>query len=248
MHVNAYAYVCICLYTHIYIYIYIYIYICTYTYIHTHTTTHTLIQANTSMSGERCADWSLFTPPSELLTLSAGLQSNLCRNPDWDNNGPWCFNNRGDKRFCNVPRCGGALANLTSLVATFEDLEAGWAHQDNVFSRVSEGVMGHVDASTAYCGRSSMFFPNTFADLRNDWIRDRGSGKRAPEGVLYSTGDFPYLCMAYKIPPDSNVSLEILFANDGNRKVLDVWKRFSLNILDIKVPVLAKFDVIAGTL
>jgi hypothetical protein len=48
-------------------------------------------QVNTTTSGENCADWSLFTPPSELLVLSSGLHKNVCRNPVWDANGPWCI-------------------------------------------------------------------------------------------------------------------------------------------------------------
>ncbi len=204
------------------------------------------MQANTTATDQKCADWSLYTPPSELLILSAGLHSNVCRNPDWDDNGPWCFDSRGTKKLCGVPKCGGSFANVTSVVATFEDMEAGVVHLDGSFNRLAEGSKAYVDTSTSYCGRASMFYPNTFGDLRSDWFRDRSSGKTAPDGAMFTTSDTPHICMAYKIPPTSTVTIEILFVNDGNRRVLEVWKRFGLNIISPNVAVTAMFNVIAG--
>ncbi len=200
-------------------------------------------QANTTISGESCADWSLFTPRSELLILNAGLYKNLCRNPDWDNNGPWCFNSQGQKKYCNIPKCGGAASRVTSVVATFEDLAADSQEIDHVFARNTWGTMGSVDTSTAYCGSSSWYFPKSAGALNKEWIRDSSSGKTVPDGNLYSTAEFPWLCMAYKIPPQSHVILGMWLHENGRH----VWKRFQMNaVLPLANRMLARFDIIAG--
>lgn len=40
---------------------------------------------------------------------NAGLDSNFCRNPDGDSNGPWCYTTDPNQRFefCNIPQCEG---------------------------------------------------------------------------------------------------------------------------------------------
>uniref|UniRef100_A0A8C0W347 Kringle domain-containing protein n=1 Tax=Castor canadensis TaxID=51338 RepID=A0A8C0W347_CASCN len=64
-------------------------------------------------SGVTCQKWSLiylgklsFYPekyPTE------GLEENYCRNPDSDENGPWCYTTNPDQRFdyCDIPECEG---------------------------------------------------------------------------------------------------------------------------------------------
>ncbi|XP_075059363.1 plasminogen-like [Mixophyes fleayi] len=62
-------------------------------------------------SGKTCQDWTSTTPHKPNLTPekfpNAGLESNFCRNPDGDENGPWCYTTDPSTRFefCNIPQC-----------------------------------------------------------------------------------------------------------------------------------------------
>ncbi|KAI4539100.1 hypothetical protein MG293_010492 [Ovis ammon polii] len=62
-------------------------------------------------SGVTCQKWSATSPhvpkfSPEKFPL-AGLEENYCRNPDNDENGPWCYTTDPDKRFdyCDIPEC-----------------------------------------------------------------------------------------------------------------------------------------------
>jgi hypothetical protein len=199
-------------------------------------------QANTTVSGGDCADWSNFaeTPPNELLILGSGLHKNLCRNPDWDSQGPWCYNRNGVKEYCNVPKCGGALSKFTSVVASFEDFGPDYQEPDNRFSHNTWGSMVTVDTTTSYCGRASAYFPRSTAEVNPDWLIDRESGKN-PECGWFNPAEIPYICMAYKIPATSHVVLGIDFDEFG-------WQYFGLNTLQLPwmQTMTARFDVIAG--
>jgi hypothetical protein len=197
------------------------------------------LQANTTKYGEDCADWSLFTPTSELLLLGTGLYKNLCRNPDWDENGPWCFKNNFQKEYCDVSKCGGASSKVTSVVASFEGLAADTQEVDHVFARIRGNTMVSIDVSTSYCGRASAYFPKSNAQFNSQWVIDRVS-KNPPVG-WYNTAEFPYVCLAYKIPATSHVVMAMRFADVG-------WQNFPLNFgnIDSTPGFAAKFDVIAG--
>uniref|UniRef100_A0A8D0EAB2 Plasminogen n=1 Tax=Salvator merianae TaxID=96440 RepID=A0A8D0EAB2_SALMN len=66
----------------------------------------------TTVSGKTCQPWrsqvphrhDAFTP---LTHPRAGLESNYCRNPDGDINGPWCYTTDLNKQweYCDIPRC-----------------------------------------------------------------------------------------------------------------------------------------------
>lgn len=45
----------------------------------------------------------------------ADLESNYCRNPDGDSQGPWCYTTDVNKRWesCSIPSCSGMYLNLT---------------------------------------------------------------------------------------------------------------------------------------
>uniref|UniRef100_A0A8D0XBY2 Plasminogen n=1 Tax=Sus scrofa TaxID=9823 RepID=A0A8D0XBY2_PIG len=66
----------------------------------------------TTVAGVPCQEWaaqephrhSIFTPETN---PRAGLEKNYCRNPDGDDNGPWCYTTNPQKLFdyCDVPQC-----------------------------------------------------------------------------------------------------------------------------------------------
>ncbi|KAG8583052.1 hypothetical protein GDO81_008263 [Engystomops pustulosus] len=62
-------------------------------------------------SGRTCQEWTATTPHTPNYTPNshrdAGLDSNFCRNPDRDPNGPWCYTTDPYQRFefCDIPQC-----------------------------------------------------------------------------------------------------------------------------------------------
>jgi len=66
----------------------------------------------TSISGRLCLRWSHhFNLPISDYPELAGRHS-YCRNPGGKEIQPWCYvdvNNRMQKEFCNIPKCGKSL-------------------------------------------------------------------------------------------------------------------------------------------
>ncbi|XP_052025692.1 plasminogen [Apodemus sylvaticus] len=62
-------------------------------------------------SGVACQKWSATSPHVPKFSPSThpneGLEENYCRNPDNDEEGPWCYTTDPDKRFdyCDIPEC-----------------------------------------------------------------------------------------------------------------------------------------------
>ena len=77
---------------------------------------------STTAAGVQCKHW-IDTPYWDVrLAMIAGLDANLCRNPDYRASGPWCVDSvDGQVKSCSVPHCGQDSAH----VMTFEDEEAG---------------------------------------------------------------------------------------------------------------------------
>ncbi|KAG9347515.1 hypothetical protein JZ751_005083 [Albula glossodonta] len=76
----------------------------------------TTYRGPTSMTalGVTCQAWSAMTPHQHssftpTTHSDKGLESNQCRNPDDDPNGPWCYTTDPNKKwdYCNIPDCGG---------------------------------------------------------------------------------------------------------------------------------------------
>ncbi|KAK3516689.1 hypothetical protein QTP70_022185, partial [Hemibagrus guttatus] len=65
-------------------------------------------------AGVTCQAWSASTPHmsnfNEKSHPGKGLDSNNCRNPDGDTNGPWCYTTDQSKKwdYCNIPDCAQA--------------------------------------------------------------------------------------------------------------------------------------------
>ncbi|NXP46712.1 PLMN protein, partial [Heliornis fulica] len=64
-----------------------------------------------TQKGVLCQKWSDYVPHKPNYTPekypTAGLEENYCRNPDSDENGPWCYTTDPATRFdyCNIPEC-----------------------------------------------------------------------------------------------------------------------------------------------
>lgn len=51
---------------------------------------------------------------------NAGLEENYCRNPDNDENGPWCYTTDSETRYdyCNISECEGGVVQMGILSFT----------------------------------------------------------------------------------------------------------------------------------
>merc|ERR1719460_1848130 len=60
--------------------------------------------ARTSRSGATCQQWALDSPHSHGYN---DLPMNFCRNPDGEDEGPWCYTEDPDERwnYCSIPKC-----------------------------------------------------------------------------------------------------------------------------------------------
>ncbi len=177
------------------------------------------LAAKTS-SGRECVDWRITPIWHPSLALTVGLESNLCRNPTQDLTlgGVWCYARstvgRLEREACAVPRCGGNLpfgSPGTAVLATFEDEEdtglARTVSWDNI-----NGVVPSVELGQAYCGEGALYVPNSFARPRFFWRLD----SRLPNGYApYPLRDFPYICMAYRIPHGTEVNMWILLQDQN---------------------------------
>lgn len=117
--------------------------------------------------------------------------------------GPWCLTRKG-RSYCNIPRCGGEEAANIAQVHTYEDEGVGGDRDTNSYWKELNGVYPRLDDKTAHCGKQSMYFPNSFS-RENSYVRTDTTkqGHNNP----YFVKDFPYICMAYKIPPTSLVAM-----------------------------------------
>uniref|UniRef100_A0A672PM31 Plasminogen-like n=1 Tax=Sinocyclocheilus grahami TaxID=75366 RepID=A0A672PM31_SINGR len=69
---------------------------------------------STTIVGVTCQAWSSMTPHQHAIFTpethpDKGLESNQCRNPDNDVNGPWCYTTDRNKKwdYCQIPDCDG---------------------------------------------------------------------------------------------------------------------------------------------
>uniref|UniRef100_A0A8C1FKX9 Plasminogen n=1 Tax=Cyprinus carpio carpio TaxID=630221 RepID=A0A8C1FKX9_CYPCA len=69
---------------------------------------------STTLTGVTCQAWSSMTPHQHASFTpeshpDKGLESNQCRNPDSDVNGPWCYTTDRNKKwdYCQIPDCDG---------------------------------------------------------------------------------------------------------------------------------------------
>ena len=68
--------------------------------------------ASTSRSGIPCQAWNMQSPHTHDMMPSnhpdKGLNENYCRNPDNEENGPWCYTTSVNKRWehCDIQKCG----------------------------------------------------------------------------------------------------------------------------------------------
>ncbi|KAF7254201.1 Plasminogen [Varanus komodoensis] len=72
-----------------------------------------------TVSGKSCQEWRLQTPHKHdsftpLTHPRSGLERNYCRNPDSDNNGPWCYTKdpRTAWEYCDIPQCRNFCVSL----------------------------------------------------------------------------------------------------------------------------------------
>jgi hypothetical protein len=202
--------------------------------------------ASTTVDGDECIPWahtSFFDP---WLAVVAGLDGNLCRNPDFRMAGPWCVNSKNQKKQCALSRCGGTKerVKLAPALATFEDEEVSF--EDLPFTASSEsreGVTPKIVKGNAFCGEGALYMNNAWGQIRNAWRRDEGkdsahgqigtdSSSAAPPGILpFGTNTFPFMCMAYRIPPTTKLAflLKIKLRNSlGHLLNREAWKTLYL--------------------
>ncbi len=179
---------------------------------------------STTVSGKTCIDWRLTPIWHPSLAIVAGLDKNLCRNPTLDAAlGLWCYTSPTAKEACAVPRCSGG--QLRGLVASFEDEEATglpWTRTwDYAF-----GVEPRVDTQDAFCGRNSLYFPNSYGQVNRWWLEGQaGRDSMRP----YATADFPYFCMAYKIPAQTRVMMQVMLSWKTSAGVVqNGWKSIGM--------------------
>ena len=194
--------------------------------------------AHVTEDGEECLAWRDTAHSDPFLATAFGLDGNLCRNPDYDvSRGPWCYNAQGAKRSCRVPRCGGNHVRQAPLVASFED--EGETTEDLPFTAVSQerdGTVPKIVEDTAFCGSGALFMNNGWGMFKNGvWRKDEAKDPAFPgadPGMYpFGTHKFPYMCMAYRIPPTSKVSMLILVRGrdvDGNPQDAKDWRTIEL--------------------
>ncbi|CAG5104057.1 Oidioi.mRNA.OKI2018_I69.chr1.g1072.t1.cds [Oikopleura dioica] len=83
---------------------------------------------STTTSGLTCQHWSKNRPHEpKYRPRRPKFNRNYCRNPDGDENGPWCYTTDPDVRFeyCDVPRCDDQAdeSSSTSSSSVYDDYE-----------------------------------------------------------------------------------------------------------------------------
>ena len=168
--------------------------------------------ASVGVSGRACLDWRTTPIWHPSLAVLEGLEKNLCRNPTYDSSlGVWCYTAGMVKEACAVPQCGASLggSNLNvALLASFEDEEDLGLSRTGAWD-AAQGVVPTVVRDQAFCGSASLYIPNSFSQPR--WAWRAVTSKQRPM-YPYDLQTYPYICMAYRIPPGSEVSLQVGFA------------------------------------
>ena len=62
---------------------------------------------NVSISGKRCLQWKDTVAVLESKDASIEDAENFCRNPDYSEDGLWCYVEGVVKEYCHVPFCQG---------------------------------------------------------------------------------------------------------------------------------------------
>jgi len=83
---------------------------------------------NTSEDGFTCQAWDVHSPNRHSSYTAekypgAGLDGNYCRNPDGEDDGPWCYNAEGSSprwAYCYVPRCESSYGSCVLESTEFE--------------------------------------------------------------------------------------------------------------------------------
>ncbi len=176
--------------------------------------------ASRTVSGKTCIDWRLTPIWHPSLAVIAGLDKNLCRNPTLEFDlGLWCYTAPMVKEACAVPQCGAG-----GIVATFEDEEAtglAWTRSwDYTF-----GVEPRVSTDGAFCGRNALYQPGPFSTSRRWWME----GKTGRDDMKpYRTAEYPFICMAYKIPPATRVMMLVLISYINGAARPTEWRGISM--------------------
>ena len=200
--------------------------------------------ASKTVSGQVCQDWYKTPIWNPSLALTVGLEKNLCRNPTNDRwLGVWCYNSNMMPEKCAVVQCGADQSTDIPLISTFEDEE------DVGLSRTHSwdyfwGVIPTVNVGDAFCGRNSLYLSNSFSQPRMQWRRQPVGHSRPIEMLVYSTRDFPFICMAYKIPPSTQVSMQIGMALEGQTWTSS-WRTLTMtnSLVSPWAPFLSNFDI-----
>ncbi|KAM6139170.1 plasminogen-like [Phoenicopterus ruber ruber] len=132
--------------------------------------------------GIPCQKWAEKTPHNPNYTPekhpSAGLDENYCRNPDGDENGPWCYTTDPATRFdyCNIPECEGQVTH-TGEGPTAECMQCNGEDYHGEVSRTESGLeCQRWDAQEPHMhGFTLKHFPEK--DLKKNYCRN-------PDGEL----------------------------------------------------------------
>ena len=49
--------------------------------------------------------WALMEETNKMISTDKASSDNLCRNIDYDSEGPWCLSKQGQRLYCDVPYC-----------------------------------------------------------------------------------------------------------------------------------------------
>ncbi|NWQ63330.1 PLMN protein, partial [Neopipo cinnamomea] len=109
---------------------------------------------------------------------NAGLEENYCRNPDGDENGPWCYTTDPATRYdyCNIPECEDQITH-TGEGPTMECMQCNGEDYHGEVSRTESGLQcQHWDAQEPHMhGFTLKHYPEK--DLKMNYCRN-------PDGEL----------------------------------------------------------------
>jgi len=195
--------------------------------------------AHATEEGDDCIPWSDTAYFDPWLVVVAGLDGNLCRNPDFRLSGPWCVNSQQQNRSCALARCGGGEEHVKNApaLAIFEDEETNT--EDLPFTNSAEerdGVTPKIvrGKGNSFCGQGGLYMNNAWGMIKNEWQRDHGKDpayEGATPGYPFGTKSFPYICMAYRIPATTKLNFMIRLEKRDEEGVLrgdHVWKTIYL--------------------